>query len=349
MEGSMVSCEDYTLLLDIQGTVWGAGNNQNGGLGLAAEEDQQNVFAKFPELPPITSVYAGHNCSYFIDGQGNTFSCGDSKGGRLGIELELHKKFYYATRKVQLKNVKKIAANSSYQTLYLDESGSVWFSGKKKDSTVEQSIPEKWENIPLMQDISRATDILFLDENNEVWISEFRGEGLLRNISKAHNLPPIASIHAGAQSVNMLLDVDGYIWIMGDGSSFYIHTNSQVPYKIPNLPPFAQLSFNYSHCLAVTENREVFSGGSSMYGEVGRLYDGVIKIMENLPPNNTVHAGYCTSLFLDNQETVFACGQNERRKLGREETPFNNIVKLGNLPPILQKNHTGPTKSARNV
>ena len=347
----MAGCLTHTLLLDIHGGVWGVGNNQSGPLGVITSEEQQDRFARFPDLPPITSLYSGEDCSYFIDGQGNTFSCGDNSLGRLGFMPNDGKQFYFAPKKVQLRNIKKVAANCPFQTLFLDESGIVWLSGKEGSFSAEtHAIPKKCIHaLPPVKDIAMASDILLLDENCEVWIRTFSVPNQLLNMNKEYNLPPIASICAGSQA-HMLLDVDGYIWIIGDGSSFGINADTITPYKIPELPRFSQLSFNHRHCLALTENQEVFSAGEFVHGELGRKKNGAFTIIENLRPITTVYAGHYSSLFLDNQGTLLVCGSNDRRKLGQRELSFHKIVEVGGLPPILQKNSAPrPSKSARNV
>src|SRR3990167_1509688 len=364
MEASegLACCADQTLLLDIHGSVWGAGDNRQGALSLVTVEENMDYFAKLPDMPSVVSLTTGYNRSYFIDDKGAVWACGNNGGGRLGIGIDPQKQFFFAPRQVQLEaKVRKISANSNYITLFLDDSGCVWKTGEVSAKEDLSSVPSKIEGVPPIIDIAVGSSYyLLLDENNRVWahgrnVGQFGIQGNeYVNSTRIDILPPIAAVFTGYDST-LFLDVDGNALSIGNRSCFSDHVSAaNVPYSIGNHPRFTQLSATQYHFLGITEDREVYSAGRNGNGELGRASIQTPKKVENLPPISTVYAGNGTSLFVDLEGSVFACGSNSRKKLGIGWRPqASQIFKIENIAPVMQHSQRPflrqSTKSARKV
>ena len=352
-------CADQTLLLDIQGSVWGAGDNRKGALSLVTVEENMDYFAKLPDMPSVESLYTGYNRSYFIDDKGAVWACGDNSGGRLGIGINPQKQFFFAPRKVPLDSkVRKISANSNNITLFLDDSGCVWKTGEARLTAGQSSFPSKIEGVPPIIDIAVGSSFyILLDENNKVWahgrnVGQFgiQGNEYVNSTRMPDILPPIAAVFAG-YDFTLFLDMDGNVLSIGNRGYFSDNLPSaNVPRLIGNHPRFTQLSANHYHFLGITEDREVYSAGQNSNGELGRAINRAPNKVERLPPISSVFAGNGTSLFVDLEGSVFACGSNSRKKLGCGWRPQAwEVFKIEKIPPAIQYNLHQSTKSARKV
>ena len=219
---SVATGKDFSLFLDINGTVWSCGFNEVGQLGLGLDNGSHiNKPEKITSLPKIKAIFCTGWSSFFIDVEGSNWCCGSNQFGQLGLGDLQH-------RNVPTKlNGGPLAAISGFShTLFLDSSGSVWSCGLNEDGQLGSGTvnsrckPEKINGLPKICAVSGGINFsMFLDYTGSVWAcgSNKFGELGLGHTSattkpgKVHNLPVITSIGA-AYFCSILLDKSGNIF-----------------------------------------------------------------------------------------------------------------------------------------
>ena len=219
--------DNFSLFLDFEGNVWGAGKSNNGQLG--------RVYSggiRTPEklaLPiAIQAVAASHNdFSLFLDINGNVWGCGVSEQGQLGVRAVIQ----LPTMIPSLPIITDVSAGTSH-ALFLDNEMNVWGVGNDVFGQLGLGItatyaysPKKMQNVPAsVSKISAGScHSLLLDANGQAWACGRNENGQLALAHRTavsrpqpcQGLPPIAIICAGNQK-SIFVDVEGKVWRCGN-------------------------------------------------------------------------------------------------------------------------------------
>ena len=82
---SMSAGGEHALFLDSRGLVYASGNNDHGQCGHGDTLNKKGP-TLVPNLPAdIVAVFAGRDCSFFVDGAGDLYACGDNTTLQLGL------------------------------------------------------------------------------------------------------------------------------------------------------------------------------------------------------------------------------------------------------------------------
>ena len=102
---TQVACGwDFTLALTNSGKVWGCGSNVFGQIGLGDECKGIDGFVPLMKLVDVINIACGLRHSLFVTSKGETFGCGSSKRGQLGMQER--KNFDECVKVESLQNVK---------------------------------------------------------------------------------------------------------------------------------------------------------------------------------------------------------------------------------------------------
>ncbi len=128
-----VGCgEFHTMVLDINGKVWGCGDNRFGQLGLGDTNDRLTL-TQVPFINPIISVVCRGNHTIVLDTDGNLWGCGNNKYGQLGLG-DINRRLFLTqvplpVSMTPIPSVASVACGYNY-TIVLDTDGKLWGCGR---------------------------------------------------------------------------------------------------------------------------------------------------------------------------------------------------------------------------
>ena len=331
---------EHCLLLDTTGCVWGCGYNPSGELGLGPVGPHNATILtpqKIVNLPPIVSLSAGSNISFFLDANGNVWSCGCNYYGQLGLGDQKDRFF-----PEQIQDLPIIISTFALvaSSIFLDCEGSVWTCGHNGHGelglgdTTNRNKAEKIQGLPKIKSMAGGySHSLFLDCEGSVWACGYNSDGNLGlgdtvkriKAEKIQDVPAIKSM-AGGVHFSMFVDEEGNVWVcggnqhgeLGVGHSDQINT----PQKNNNLSGIVAVAAgneNYSVFLDNTGN--IFTCGCE-YGPLGLEGTGDRYIphkVNNIPPMSCIsccNTAHFYSQIVDREGGVWGCGGNNYGQLG---------------------------------
>src|SRR3990167_3085013 len=158
----------HLLAIDGNGIVWGCGNNnyKQLGEGLARILTPRQV----PGLPPCKSIFTGYECSYAIDYEDNLWGLGNNCDGQIA---ETGKRESLSAIKLEdlpfSGNVNFIDLGEN-QTAVLDKEKQLWIKKYRVNRLAKEKKLQKIDSEPVVQIFVTYRGVLFLDENQNVWL-----------------------------------------------------------------------------------------------------------------------------------------------------------------------------------
>ena len=275
----------HSILLDTEQRIWTFGANTFGQLGIGNSESKNGQINLITNLPPIQSIFASpYSHSLALDIHGGVWACGNNNYGQLGFgNVKGYKLF---TKIESLPRIKSIATGT-WSSIFLDEEGSVWASG--------------------------------FNGNGELALPS----GLKHSLSptKIEGLPPISAIYA-KKTCPLFLDVDGGVWMSGEGFRQFgfanIPPSTGGPMKIPNLPAIRSFAAGYCHLELLDVDFNVWTIGTSANGQTGSAtVSTFLQKLETilLRVINIECCAYFT-VFQCEDDSIWVCGENTCGQLG---------------------------------
>src|SRR3990167_9013979 len=285
----MLSASAHTLLVSLDGYVHVCGISQHFKLGLGGERVQVGVFMLIPTLSRIKSAVAGGIHSLFLDYDGTVWSCGWNGSGMLG--------------------------SGDYQN---------------------RNTPARIESLPVIHSIYAGDDqSIFLDENGFVYAC---GNNCFFQLGHhdiqdkcmpvlIDHLPKIQSVACGSHHT-IFLDIDGRVHTCGQNHTRQLgritDVSSSPPDVIPSMPIIQAIAAGQSHSLFLDMDGIVWVCGGNVYGQLGI---GSIELIQDkpgrisrLPKIKAISAGGDSSMFIDDNNNLWACGSNNLGQLGLGDT-----------------------------
>ena len=299
---------EYLLFTKSDGSVWGMGNNDLSGLGIASLGSGPGNFEAFqPMQIPLTNVVAvaaGFGHSLFVESDGSLWAVGDDGDGQLGDGAIYGPEPDGPTQpeKIVPCGVTKIAAGSDF-SLFIKSDGSLWAMGDNGwgqlgDGTFEPDLAYSYTNLPEEIVSSNVTAIaagaahsLFLKSDGSLWAMGKNLSGQLGDgTHAAASLPEmivssnVTAIAAGAY-FSLFLKSDGSLWAMGDDSYGQLGDNDWEGFW-PNVNQPEEIVSSNVIAIAAGQNHSLFvkSDGSLWgMGEDDELGDGFITTQSFVP------------------------------------------------------------------
>lgn len=300
--------KDYSLALNEDGEVWAWGENGIGQLGNGSNYIDSLDPTQVYGLSDIVAVSAGECHALALKNDGTVWAWGDNSDKKLGIDSEESKT--YIPQKVKnedgsyLSGIVAIGAGYAH-SLALKEDGTVWAWGDNNSVQLGQG--------------AEGND----EEAYPVQVKDTSGTGYLTDVT---------AIAAGPMH-NLALD-DGKVWAWGYNNYGQLGIGEEPNIGLPEevvimenepLTGITKIAAggNWAgHSLALDSSGRAYSWGNGDYGQLGLGYYYERKTtpvqVPGLASVTSIAAGgeYGTSLFLEADGTVKACGFNDCGELG---------------------------------
>ncbi|KAK6154240.1 hypothetical protein DH2020_008488 [Rehmannia glutinosa] len=331
-------------------TVMSFGDGSQGALGLAASPVGLGVDAYEPTpilgLPPdVCSVSAGHYHSLAVTSQGHVWTWGRNSESQLGRGQISPRETWNKPQKVEgLDQVRALAAFASgVVSAAIGDDGTLWVWGNSKRGQLglgkditEAVLPSRVEKL-LGHEIVKVSlgwgHALALTKDGKLFGWGYYADGRLGKIGKSLEASPLDSIAGKVKS-------------SGENSNLMIETAEQLVLeaieKEKDMPiiweptlieelcdvEVVDVACGLDHSLILCSDGTLLSGGSNVYGQLGRLKDdlGLHAVDMSLRPIS-IASGLGHSLAIcknmsskavNDEPSVVTWGWNQSSQLGRE-------------------------------
>ncbi|MBE5041046.1 RCC1 domain-containing protein [Ructibacterium gallinarum] len=307
--GSIASASGtyHTVILNSDGTVWAAGRNQYGQLGIGTTTDSSEA-VQINNLGAVIAVAAGDNHTLALKNDGSVWAWGKNTYGQLGNQSSAN-----ASAPVQvldddgeayLEDVIAIAANADY-SLALKADGTLWSwglndQGQLGDGTVNShNLPTQVKGVDGTGYLTDITDMaagekhaIAVKSDGTVWTWGDNQYWQLGDHSDMESYTPVqvtgsngtgtltdvVAVAAG-RDASYALKADGTVWAwgynafgqIGDGSTTHAETPTQVKGENGNgfLTDVADISANMATVYAKKSDGTVWVWGNNEFGQFG--------------------------------------------------------------------------------
>jgi RHS repeat-associated protein len=281
-----ISAQGSNVLMLINGTVWGWGQNSQGDLGVG-DTIGRSVAAQAVGINGIVAISSGSDHALAIKSDGTIWAWGADGFGQLGVQPPPNNR---STTPVQVgfafpASVVQIAAGSG-TSLALDANGTVWTWGTPLgvSPTQLQVTPTavSFAGNPKIVLIAIGTgDALAVDSTGILWSWGVNSFGELGNGTTTASASPvmvsgingIAAIAAG-QGFSLATDSSGRVWGWGKNDGGQLGIGNQVsPQTVPvqntSLSGPVALAAGQDHAFALFTSGSLYGWGDSGNGQVG--------------------------------------------------------------------------------
>ena len=281
----------HTVILLENGSVWAAGNNNNGQLG-TGDQFERTAFTQMVTDPSdiFIDIAAGDLYTAVLKSDGTVWATGDNGSGQLGIGTSGDFRITL-TEMIDSNNSDIIAIAASYRTIVLKSNGTVWGTGDNWSGSL---------GIGTSGD-TRTTLTAMTDFNSSV-----------------------AAIATGFEHT-IVLKNDGTVWATGDNNDGQLGIGS----FDQQITLTAMTDFNSSitalaaggfYSLVLKNDGTVWATGANDFGQLGiGTLDPQLTLTAMTDFNSSITAlaaGFYHSLVLKSDGTVWATGRNENGQLG---------------------------------
>ena len=300
----MYPSKKYNILVDINGMVWGFGQNDFGQLGLGYESDTEQI-QMVTGLPRIKKAICGDIFSVLIDENGSVWTCGDNTYGQLGLGTTRN-----VSKFQRIENIPQVISAScgAYHTTLVDINGDVWTCGRG-------------DNYQLGYDLKEFGEVLFpyyKENGSQNWTTIPLGINMLME-----NRPKIIKVTCGPEST-YLIDELGLVWVFGKSSrsmEFGLGGGYEIvkqPTQIMTINNIKDIICGEEHTVFIDHRGNTW--GTGRLGSLGipvrgKHYSWIPRRIENLPPIIYATCGTYNTLYLDNNYDVWVAGSNTFHKL----------------------------------
>lgn len=298
-----VSCgSSFNICLDAEGNVWSFGEWKGGRLGRpgACFLPQQ-----IPALREIKRISCGESHTLCVDASGDAYIFGVDQ-----FCTPRHTNLYGATKKVNLTNVKDVAAGQ-HHSLFLREDGSIFACGEPKGTGFKETIyisePKKYTDVDSVFVSIKAGDFhnLVLDTNDIIYSfgeNEY-GQLGLGNRTAAQSITALSffenidikSIHCGS-TWSVVLTESGEVYGFGKCHAFHLLGGSSPATIAP-----CQLKLPFVYVVSDGGDRIIFKTESDIYSYSSSTQycpcDGPVSENHTFPPEHYDTIGFEVSAF----------------------------------------------------
>ncbi|MBN1190057.1 MAG: Ig-like domain repeat protein [Dehalococcoidales bacterium] len=298
---SLAAGYNHSLALDRDGFVWGWGNNDNGQVGNGSSDDYQDEPVELYELNGTAANIAA------------------------GAYHNLATSSSSSSLKISTTSLKNAGVNSAYEV-------NVNASGGTK--------PYIWEILP-DYDGATVNNILGISHTESQSYCTLQGTftstGTFQFIMRVSDSDENADLQLLSLKVTSSGQGEGgYIWDWGENSDSQIGNGNTTDVKTPrgleadSIQDAVHIAGGLKHTLAVDSEGIVYAWGDNYYGQLGTGSSGDKTEPyelddEDIDNIDQVAAGGYFSLALDNEDYVWAWGDNSRYQLGNADAGSKEI------------------------
>ena len=291
---SVASKDAFTLYLLSDSTVWAVGYNGYGQFGNGTTTSSSTI-VQIPNLTGVTKIAAGFYHSLFLKSDSTVWACGRNFSGEVGDGTQTQRDTPVLVS--SLSGVIDIAAGDNHSMFLLSDS-TVWSCGDNQNGSLGLGAsPMQVVNPTQVSSISGVKSIaggfrhsLFVKHDGTAWASGYNNEGQV-----------------------------------GNGTN----VEAAIPVQVNNLTDIISASAGQYHSLFLKNDGTAWGVG---YNAMGQLGNG-LNISQNIPTQvsglegviKVSASGYYHSLFLKDDNTFWACGQNNVGQLGNSGATNSNV------------------------
>ncbi len=311
----------HSLFLKTGGTVWSAGENGSGQLGVGTTASRSTPVQV---MTGVQAIAAGGSHSLLLKANGSVWAAGFNNSGRLGDGTTTNRSIPVEV----MTSVQAIAAGGSH-SLFLRTNGSVWVAGANSDgqlgdgTTTSRSTPV--QVMTGVQSIAASGyHSLFLKIDGTVWAAGNNilgqlGDGTTTNRSiPVQVMTSVQAIVAGSTH-SLFLKTDGTVWAAGNNSYGRLGDGTTINRSSPVqvMAGVQAIAAGDRHSLFLKTDGTVWGAGANFSGELG---DGTItnrsSPVQVMVGVQAIAAGAYHSLFVKIEGAVWTAGNNSYGQLG---------------------------------
>ena len=212
----------FSLYADVNGSLWGMGQNDNGELGLPGLADR-NVSSQI-EASAVRSFSEGGDYSLFVKTDGSLWGMGYNAYGQLGDGTVLDRN---ASVQIRSSGVSQVSASGSNRfSLFLEDNGSVYGMGLNHKG--ELGLGDTAQRLTPTHVVDSVVSFaagydhaLFVKGDGSLWSMGSNAYGQLGDGSTTDRSPPVKIVDANVTAVaagdghSLFVKSDGSLWTMG--------------------------------------------------------------------------------------------------------------------------------------
>ena len=349
--GQLAPGHYHSLIVNLEdGSLWGAGRNKDGSLGVEAEESTSSFVLIFSS--GVKSASAGNRHSMVLKHDGSVWAAGHHNDGRLAdgsTEKRDPSRFLQMTsRDGPMDGCKAVCAGVAF-SMVLKEDGSVWTAGlneygqlgdgtKESRTRLKQVLTKDKNVIALAAGHGHSMALRFdgialmtgLNANGQLGDGTKKNRKSFQEVKARKNIVAIA---AGYHH-SLLLNKGGVVYFAGSGTHGQAgKKNTNQVSKFTNIQSqCVDVAAGAYHSIVLTKDGDVLTTGLNKDGQLGTGIGSENKFTFSKVHSNaiSVAASFSHSMVLAKDGTVWATGNNGEGQLGvgSSNTQQNELVSV---------------------
>ena len=341
----MSSSSYYTAILKKDNTLWVAGYNGSGQLGLGDSKHRYTFTQVTTNADDIKSVYCGESHTIILKNDGTLWGCGRGQEGQLGLgNTNATTTFTEITTNTD--NIKSVYCGLNH-TIILKNDGTLWGCGQNGDGQL--GLGDTTNRYTFTEITTNANDIkqvycgrnhtIILKGDGTLWSTGYNGYGQLglgdttnRTVFTqiTTNTNDIKSVYCGWYHT-FILKNDGTLWGCGCNDEGQLGLGDKT-----NRTTFTKITTNADniklvycggyHTLILKNDGTLWSCGNNISGQLGlgntTDRNTFAQITTNANDIKQVYCGYAHTFILKNDGTLWGCGRNNYGQLGLGDTNY---------------------------
>ncbi|CAC5424260.1 SERGEF [Mytilus coruscus] len=320
---------------------WGANSYGQLGLGHCTDKSIPEEINLPDDFGNVSSVSGGGGHTLVLTDNGKLFVCGSNDKGQLGLGSTEDKTELTPVGSMEREIITKVVGGWDF-TLMLNDKGMIYITGSNKFNQLGlPDITEKYITTPIRLSLPRHPIVMDIEAGLRhgialtdtgqvyIWGSRKSSKDKTAAVPTIVHLPEdtkgmVTKITAGSYFFSALTD-HGEIISLGDNTYGQLSTDKviQQPYLVPATffkGKVTDIQAGWTHMLALTDQRKIYSWGRGNYGQLGREVDlqldpspQVIGCHDNI---SCVRCGSEHNLALTDKGRLLTWGWNEHGLCG---------------------------------